>query len=156
MSDVQKPDEECRILIAREAQIMAARLGERNSYILQNRLLSDNPKTFREIGETWGVSGQRVRQISMRIRNQLIYRMKWVVSTPIKLELADVLDQPFEWLDLGVRAHNCLQNEGIQSIGELIQKTESDLLRNRHFGPKSLNEINARLAELGLCLKKEA
>lgn len=150
--DVQKNDDEWRALIKREAQGMAESLDERSGDILQNRLLSENPKTFREIGEAWGVSPERVRQISLRIRERLIHRMEPPISPTIATGLANVLDRSVESLELKVRAANCLRNLEIQYIGELIQKTESDLLRNHNFGSKSLMEIKTKLAELGLCL----
>ncbi len=51
---------------------------------------------------------------------------------------------------LSVRAHNCLQNANLKYIGELVQKTEQDMLRTKNFGRKSLNEIKEKLGELGL------
>lgn len=57
-----------------------------------------------------------------------------------------------EELELSVRSANCLKNENIVYIGDLVQKTEGDLLRTPNFGRKSLNEIKAVLDELGLYL----
>lgn len=53
-------------------------------------------------------------------------------------------------LELSVRSANCLKNENIFYIGDLIQRTEADMLRTPNFGRKSLNEIKALLAEMGL------
>ena len=53
-------------------------------------------------------------------------------------------------LELSVRSANCLANDNIKYIGELVQKTENDMLRTPNFGRKSLNEIKTALAELGL------
>ncbi|MFH1017328.1 MAG: DNA-directed RNA polymerase subunit alpha, partial [Pseudomonadota bacterium] len=55
-------------------------------------------------------------------------------------------------LELSVRSANCLQNASIKFIGELVQKTESDMLKTKNFGRKSLNEIKEILAEMGLSL----
>lgn len=60
-----------------------------------------------------------------------------------------------EELELSVRSANCLKNENIVYIGDLVQKTEGDLLRTPNFGRKSLNEIKAVLDELGLYLGME-
>jgi len=57
-----------------------------------------------------------------------------------------------EEFELSVRSANCLQNANIQYIGELVQKTESDLLKTKNFGRKSLKEIKDKLAELSLSL----
>lgn len=55
-------------------------------------------------------------------------------------------------LELSVRAHNCLKNENIIYIGDLVHKTENEMLRTANFGKKSLNEIKAVLANMGLSL----
>jgi len=55
-------------------------------------------------------------------------------------------------LELSVRAANCLKNANIKSIGDLVQRTESEMLRTKNFGRKSLNEIKEILAEMGLSL----
>ena len=55
-------------------------------------------------------------------------------------------------LELSVRSHNCLKNENIVYIGDLVQKTESEMLRTPNFGKKSLNEIKAVLKTMGLSL----
>jgi DNA-directed RNA polymerase subunit alpha len=55
-------------------------------------------------------------------------------------------------LELSVRSANCLQNADIKYIGELVQKTESEMLKTKNFGRKSLNEIKEILAEMGLSL----
>ena len=55
-------------------------------------------------------------------------------------------------LELSVRSANCLKNAGIQYIGELIQKTEPEMLKTKNFGRKSLNEIKEMLQEMGLSL----
>lgn len=55
-------------------------------------------------------------------------------------------------LELSVRSYNCLKNANIQTIGELVQKTDAEMLKTRNFGKKSLNEIKAILAEMGLSL----
>jgi DNA-directed RNA polymerase subunit alpha len=55
-------------------------------------------------------------------------------------------------LELSVRAANCLKNANIKTIGDLVQKTESEMLRTKNFGRKSLNEIKEILAGMGLSL----
>ncbi len=70
-------------------------------------------------------------------------------------EVSGVLAQPIEDLDLTVRSYNCLKREGVTTVGELIEKTEEDLLEIRNFGQKSIDEVKAKLEELGLSLKKK-
>jgi DNA-directed RNA polymerase subunit alpha len=55
-------------------------------------------------------------------------------------------------LELSVRAANCLRNANIRYIGELVQKTEQEMLKTKNFGRKSLNEIKEILMEMGLHL----
>ena len=55
-------------------------------------------------------------------------------------------------LELSVRSANCLQNANIKYIGELVQKSESEMLKTKNFGRKSLKEIKELLAEMGLQL----
>ena len=51
------------------------------------------------------------------------------------------LNRSVEELELSVRSYNCLKNANIQTIGELVQKTEAEMLKTKNFGRKSLNEI---------------
>ncbi len=60
------------------------------------------------------------------------------------------LKRSVEELELSVRSYNCLKNADIKTIGELVQKTEGEMLKTKNFGRKSLNEIKEILAEMGL------
>jgi DNA-directed RNA polymerase subunit alpha len=62
------------------------------------------------------------------------------------------LDKSVDELELSVRSANCLQNANIRYIGELVQKTEAEMLKTKNFGRKSLKEIKEILAEMGLSL----
>ena len=62
------------------------------------------------------------------------------------------LDKSVEELELSVRSYNCLKNANIQTIRELVQKTEPEMLRTKNFGRKSLNEIKEILVTMGLSL----
>lgn len=66
------------------------------------------------------------------------------------------LDLPIEALDLSERPRNCLRRAQVQTVGELIEKTEEDLLNITNFGQKSLEEVVAKLDELGFSLKNYA
>jgi DNA-directed RNA polymerase subunit alpha len=63
------------------------------------------------------------------------------------------LDLPIEALDLSERPRNCLRRAQIHTVGELVEKTEDDLLNITNFGQKSLEEVTAKLDELGLSLR---
>ena len=62
------------------------------------------------------------------------------------------LNRSVEELELSVRSYNCLKNANIQTIGELVQRTETEMLRTKNFGRKSLNEIKEILGGMGLSL----
>jgi DNA-directed RNA polymerase subunit alpha len=62
------------------------------------------------------------------------------------------LNRSVEELELSVRSYNCLKNANIQTIGELVQKSEAEMLKTKNFGRKSLNEIKEILAQMGLSL----
>ena len=66
--------------------------------------------------------------------------------------LNENLFRSVEELELSVRSANCLQNASIHLIGELVQKTEAEMLKTKNFGRKSLNEIKDILSEMGLSL----
>jgi len=70
-------------------------------------------------------------------------------------EQSGELAKPIEDLDLTVRSYNCLKREGITTVGELVEKSEEDLLEIRNFGQKSIDEVKAKLEEMGLGLKRK-
>ncbi|GAA0301252.1 DNA-directed RNA polymerase subunit alpha [Kineococcus aurantiacus] len=73
--------------------------------------------------------------------------------SPTDAALAADLALEIEALDLTVRSYNCLKREGIHSVGELVSRSEADLLDIRNFGQKSIDEVKAKLVGMGLHLK---
>ncbi len=67
---------------------------------------------------------------------------------------APVLPMPIEDLDLSVRSYNCLKRAAINTVGDLITKTEDDMMKVRNLGRKSLDEVKKKLDELGVALAK--
>tara|TARA_Y100001970_G_scaffold48653_1_gene61705 strand:+ start:3050 stop:4018 length:969 start_codon:yes stop_codon:yes gene_type:complete len=66
------------------------------------------------------------------------------------LEIKSILLKSIDEMELSVRSHNCLQAAGIHSISDLVSKEESEMLKFKNFGRKSLTELNEKLNELGL------
>ena len=66
--------------------------------------------------------------------------------------LNENLNRSVDELELSVRSYNCLKNANIQTIAELVQKTEAEMLKTKNFGRKSLNEIKEILTSMGLSL----
>jgi len=65
-----------------------------------------------------------------------------------------VLEMPIEELELSVRSFNCLKRAGINTVGDLTMRTVEEMMKVRNLGKKSLEEVEKKLAELGLSLKK--
>ena len=64
-----------------------------------------------------------------------------------------ILDMTIEELDLSVRSYNCLKRAGINTVYELTQKTEDDMMKVRNLGKKSLEEVEQKMEALGLSLR---
>lgn len=67
-------------------------------------------------------------------------------------EVSGILATPIEDMDLTVRSYNCLKREGVATVGDLVEKSEDDLLEIRNFGQKSIDEVKAKLEDMGLSL----
>ncbi|MDQ7820855.1 MAG: DNA-directed RNA polymerase subunit alpha [Armatimonadota bacterium] len=70
-------------------------------------------------------------------------------------QMARLAAMPIEELDLSVRPYNCLKRAGINTVGDLIQRTEEEIVSVKNFGRKSLDEVREKLAALGLSLRKK-
>ncbi len=73
--------------------------------------------------------------------------------TALDAQLAADLALPIEDLDMTVRSYNCLKREGVHTVGDLVARSEADLMDIRNFGQKSIDEVKEKLAGLGLALK---
>ncbi len=76
-----------------------------------------------------------------------------VGPSPVDMFQAEQMGTPIEQLDLSVRSYNCLKREGIHTVGELVTRSEADLLDIRNFGQKSIDEVKDKLASMSLALK---
>ena len=136
--------------------VESARVGQRTDY---DKLILDvttngalNPdEALRQAAEIL------VDRLSMftdpeRTRTPEDYMLDSVGVTPAPGGMDEVL---IEDLELGVRSYNCLKREGIQTVGDLVSKTEAELLNIPNFGKKSIDEVNDKLAARGLSLRGE-
>ncbi|MDN5759637.1 MAG: DNA-directed RNA polymerase subunit alpha [Tomitella sp.] len=73
--------------------------------------------------------------------------------SPVEADHIAAYSMPIEELELAVRSNNCFKREGVHTVGDLVARSESDLLDIRNFGQKSINEVKVKLAALGLSLK---
>jgi DNA-directed RNA polymerase subunit alpha len=67
-------------------------------------------------------------------------------------DLKEILSRPISALDLSVRASNCMREEKIETVGELVRRSKDDLLQVKNFGKTSLREIEKKLDDLGITL----
>ncbi|MBN8547820.1 MAG: DNA-directed RNA polymerase subunit alpha [Deltaproteobacteria bacterium] len=91
-------------------------------------------------------------QLGLFVGEGLIVEKEEPVISEPKKKLNENLFRRIEEIELSVRSANCLENADIKYIGELVQKTEAEMLRTKNFGRKSLNEIKEILGEMGLSL----
>jgi len=131
----------------------------RVSYEVENARVEQRTnldKLILSIDTDGSISAEKAVQLAARILvEQMAVFVDFEMSAPVEEEseeekLNPILLKPIDELELTVRSANCLKAENIQYIGDLIQRTEVDLLKTPNLGKKSLNEIKAVLAEMGL------
>jgi DNA-directed RNA polymerase subunit alpha len=83
---------------------------------------------------------------------QIVETSTAVEEEEVDQELQNKLDMSVQELDLSVRANNCLESAKVETVGQLVQYQESDLLKIRSFGKTSLREVKRKLTDLGLSL----
>jgi DNA-directed RNA polymerase subunit alpha len=93
-----------------------------------------------------------VDQLSLFVGEGLVLEKEEPVISEPKRKLNEHLFRRIDEIELSVRSANCLENADIKYIGELVQRTEAEMLRTKNFGRKSLNEIKEILTEMGLGL----
>jgi DNA-directed RNA polymerase subunit alpha len=129
--------------------VEAARLGQ----------MTDYDKLILEVWTNGAVSPQDAIGMAAKLLKDHMAIFINFEETPEAVEeaperptgaLYDILNRSVEELELSVRSYNCLKNANIQTIQDLIQKTEAEMLRTKNFGRKSLNEIKEILQGLGL------
>jgi DNA-directed RNA polymerase subunit alpha len=75
------------------------------------------------------------------------------MSEPEDDHMGKALEMTIEDLDLSVRAYNCLKRAGINTVSELVQRNQEDMMKVRNLGKKSLEEVEQKLQALGLGLR---
>ncbi|WP_370931197.1 DNA-directed RNA polymerase subunit alpha [Bartonella sp. DGB1] len=120
----------------------------------------DYDKLILSVETNGSVSGEDAIAYAARILQEQLYvfinfeepQKKSVETSVAELSFNPALLKKVDELELSVRSANCLKNDNIIYIGDLIQKTESEMLRTPNFGRKSLNEIKEVLVSMGLHL----
>jgi len=135
--------------------VESARVGQRTDY---DKLILDVV-----------TNGAITPEEALRQAAELLVERLQIFTDPERTRLADEMlsdgltvapgggmdEVLIEELELGVRSYNCLKREGIQTVGDLVSKTEAELLNIPNFGKKSIDEVKEKLAERGLSLRGE-
>lgn len=140
---------------------------ERVSFEVEPTRVGQNAKydsLIMEISTNGSKSSQEVLALAAKILmehlNLFVELNDIAINTSVMSEEVDdsnskILDMPIEDLDLSVRSYNCLKRANIQTVQELINRTEDDMNKIRNLGKKSLKEIKEKVIELGLSYKEE-
>ena len=134
--------------------VESARVGQRTDYdklildITTNGALMPE-EALREAAEIL-VDRMSIFTDPDRTRSNEEFPIEGLTAAPVGGGMDDVL---IEELELGVRSYNCLKREGIQTVGDLVSKTEAELLNIPNFGKKSIDEVKDKLTERGLSLR---
>ena len=109
----------------------------------------------RNIGETgFAEIWKKLHGLGLSLREREIYTMGMLIERP-EVKGEKVLEMTIEELDFSVRTYTCLKRAGINTVDDLLQRTESDMIKIRNLGRKSLEEVILKLSALGLTLMEE-
>ena len=136
-------------------EVEAARVGQRTDYDkLMLDVTTDGSVSPRDaIAEAAEIL---IRQLAIFTDLEKIEGLGEAVEAEAELPQAHGMENfPIEELELGVRSYNCLKRVGIETIGDLVSKTESELAAIPNFGKKSIEEVRETLAAHGLSLREE-
>ncbi|MFI3283516.1 MAG: DNA-directed RNA polymerase subunit alpha [Erysipelotrichaceae bacterium] len=139
---------------------------ERISYNVEPTRVGEDAKYDRVVFEIW-TNGSITPQASLAIGSKILIDHLNILTTvdEIAVGLDSVMNEAvgevvtkssnmiIEDLDLSVRSYNCLKRAGIQTVEELTQKTEDEMLRVRNLGKKSFKEVKEKIYELGMSFK---
>jgi DNA-directed RNA polymerase subunit alpha len=136
-------------------EVEAARVGQRTDYDkLRLDVTTDGALSPRDaIGEAAEIL---IRQLAIFTDLDRIEGFGEAAEAEAEAPQAHGMENfPIEELELGVRSYNCLKRVGIETIGDLVSKTESELAAIPNFGKKSIEEVRETLAAHGLTMREE-
>lgn len=125
--------------------------------------ITDYDKLVLEVWTNGSITPEEATSLSAKIMSEHLKLFIWLTENNDNVEIMvekeerpqdKILEMTIEELDLSVRSYNCLKRAGINTVGELTQKTEEDMIKVRNLGRKSLEEVDAKLSDLGLSLRK--
>jgi len=140
---------------------------EKVNYTVENTRvgqITDFDRLTLEVWTNGSISAKEAVSFGAKILNEhlnlFVDLSDEAINTEIMVEKDDnskakVLEMTIEDLDISVRSFNCLKRANINTVEDLISKSESDMMKVRNLGRKSLDEVVAKLSSLGLALRKE-
>ncbi len=129
------------------------RVGQRTDYDKLTLEVETNGAI--EPGDAVARAGRIVDEHVMLFVEQAVSQMpeEGIFSAAVD-EVDSLMETPIEELDLSVRSYNCLKRQGVNTIGQLTECSEADLMNIRNFGAKSIEEVKDKLQGMGLSLKQ--
>ena len=133
------------------------------NYVVDDTRVGQAADYDRLILEVWTDGSIRPEEALQESARLLIDGFRLFVGTAVAPEVAvgpqvdetnKLATMPIEELDLSVRPYNCLKRAGINTLGDLLQRTEEEVVNVKNFGRKSLDEVKEKLAALGLELRR--
>ncbi|MDI6892614.1 MAG: DNA-directed RNA polymerase subunit alpha [Actinomycetota bacterium] len=129
-----------------------ARVGQRTDY--DRLILEVETNGSIDSAEAVSLAAKIVNDHMALFMEQSPDKAEEVVFAADELQKDKSLDLPIEGMDFSVRSYNCLKRQGVNTLQQLINNTEADLLNIRNFGTKSIEEVKEKLAALDLSLKQ--
>lgn len=134
--------------------VETARVGQSINYDkLVLEIETNGSLTPREVVSLAGQLVQEHMEMFVELADKVV--KSGILVAPEDDEKTKMLEMAIEDLELSVRSNNCLKRAGINTIDDLTKKTKSEMLKVRHLGLKSLEEVISKLNELGLSLKPD-
>ncbi len=132
-------------------EVQNTRVGQRTDYD-KLRLEIETRGSMKPV-DAVALAGQIINEHMVLLMEESTEEQAGPIFVVDEAEKDKTLDAPIEDLELSVRSYNCLKRQGINTLEQLVQQSEADLLNIRNFGAKSIEEVKDRLAQLGLGLK---
>lgn len=127
------------------------RVGQRTDY--DKLILEVSTNGSLTPAEAVSMASQVINEHMMLFMEQALDESRESIFAVDEKEKETTLNSPIEDLELSVRSYNCLKRQGIDSLEQLLECSEVDLMNIRNFGSKSIEEVKEKLAELNLSLR---
>ena len=121
--------------------------------VTEQQLLSSKNFGETSLSEIKDILGSKGLRLGQSLEEGAQYDLRYRAKQPLTEQEQAVLGKPVSDLNLSVRARKCMNRLGINSLGDLVQRSADELLESKNFGMTSLNEVREKLAQFGLSLR---